>query len=67
VLIAIGNSGDAGLAPSARRRLKDASALVRGAAVWALGRLAPHILADSLAADPDPSVQEEWRRALPHK
>jgi epoxyqueuosine reductase len=67
VLIAIGNSGDAELAPAARRRLGDASALVRGAAVWALGRLAPRVLADSLAADPDPSVQEEWRRALPDK
>src|SRR5262249_56716907 len=36
VLIAIGNSGDASLAPEAIRLLADASALVRGAAVWRL-------------------------------
>ena len=39
VLIAIGNSGDASLAPEAERLLTDASPLVRGAAVWALSRL----------------------------
>ena len=39
VLIAIGNSGDARLAAEAERLLDDASPLVRGAAVWALGRL----------------------------
>ena len=39
VLIAIGNSGDAALADEARRLLEDESALVRGAAVWALGQL----------------------------
>jgi epoxyqueuosine reductase len=67
VLIAIGNSGDRGLAPAARRRLADGSPLVRGAAVWALGRLAPDVLADSDHADPDPSVREEWREALSEK
>ena len=41
VLIAIGNSGDAALAAEAERLLDDASPLVRGAAVWALGRLMP--------------------------
>ena len=41
VLIAIGNSGDASLAGEAERLLDDASPLVRGAAVWALGRLLP--------------------------
>ena len=41
VLIAIGNSGDRSLAPQAERLLADASPLVRGAAVWALGRLDP--------------------------
>ena len=41
VLIAIGNSGDAALAPEARALLDDASPLVRGAAVWALERLLP--------------------------
>ncbi len=39
VLIAIGNSGDASLADEAERLLGDESPLVRGAAVWALGRL----------------------------
>ena len=39
VLIAIGNSGDSTLAAEAERLLDDASPLVRGAAVWALGRL----------------------------
>ena len=39
VLIAIGNSGDPTLASAAERLLADASPLVRGAAVWALGRL----------------------------
>ena len=62
VLIAIGNSDDADLADAARARLDDASPLVRGAAVWALGRLlGPQGLA-ALAAVPDPSpeVAEEW-------
>ena len=39
VLIAIGNAGDASLVPEAERLLDDASPIVRGAAVWALGRL----------------------------
>ena len=39
VMIAIGNSGKAGLASAAMERLDDASPLVRGAAVWALARL----------------------------
>ncbi len=39
VLIAIGNSGDAGLAEAARQRLDDASPLVREAARWAFARL----------------------------
>ena len=39
VLIAIGNSRDPALATCAERLLMDTSAIVRGAAVWALGRL----------------------------
>ena len=39
VLIAIGNSSDETLVPVAERLLDDASPLVRGMAVWALGRL----------------------------
>ncbi len=67
VLIAIGNSGDVTLAPDAERLLADASPLVRGAAVWALGRLDPERLG-ALAAtqrntELDPTVTEEWAAA----
>jgi epoxyqueuosine reductase len=69
VLIAIGNSGDAALADEAERLLDDASPLVRGAAIWALGRLAS---ADRLAAlaasrrirEGDQSVIIEWTGAF---
>ena len=65
VLIAIGNSGDAALATEAERLLDDASPLVRGAAVWALGRLLPQEKLRVLARDDaDPSVKEEWTDAL---
>jgi epoxyqueuosine reductase len=69
VLIAIGNAGDAALAPRAEALLGDASALVRGMAVWALSRLlAPAAfaaLAGARAGDePDESVCAEWRGAL---
>jgi epoxyqueuosine reductase len=66
VLIAIGNSGDSALAPEAERLLDDASPLVRGAAVWALGRLAPQrlaALAEKRASEADESVQAEWAAA----
>ena len=72
VLIAIGNSGDAALAPEAERLLDDASPLVRGAAVWALGQL-DRETCRALASDRAraastpkaiPSVQEEWSAAL---
>ena len=59
VLIAIGNSGDRSLAPQAERLLADASPLVRGAAVWALGRLDPARL-DALA--PAPCRRDRSRR-----
>jgi epoxyqueuosine reductase len=66
VLIAIGNSGLPELADAARTRLADPSPLVRGAAVWALGRLLPArecaaLAAHHLAQEDDPSVREEWR------
>jgi epoxyqueuosine reductase len=68
VLIAIGNSGEPALAPSAERLLDDTSPLVRGAAVWALGRLAPQRLADlagdKRGAEHDTDVEEEWAAAL---
>jgi len=50
VLIAIGNSGDAGLADAAQNALGDPSPLVRGAAVWALARLLPSADFKALAA-----------------
>jgi epoxyqueuosine reductase len=68
VLIAIGNSGDVALAPQAERLLGDQSALVRGAAVWALGQLDRTRLAalanTRRAAESDPSVEEEWAASL---
>jgi epoxyqueuosine reductase len=61
VLIAIGNSGDAALAREAERLLADTSPLVRGAAVWALGRLLPREKFQALRrTDADASVNEEW-------
>jgi len=66
VLIAIGNSGDIALADEAERLLDDASPLVRGAAVWALGRLDPArlaALAHERAREADASVRAEWAAA----
>ncbi len=67
VLIAIGNSGDTGLADEAERLLGDASPLVRGAAVWALGRLdRPRLelcARERGAAESDPEVIAEWAAA----
>ncbi len=69
VAIAIGNSGDAALAPEAERLLDDASPLVRGAAVWALSRLDParsvSIAAARCGAERDCNVREEWSAVLP--
>ncbi len=68
VLIAIGNAGDPTLAGEAEQLLTDASPLVRGAAIWALGRIDAARLADLArryrAAESDPGVQEEWTAAL---
>ena len=61
VLIAIGNSGEKSLASDARALLGDASAVVRGAAVWALGRLLPRAEFAALkASEGDPEVLAEW-------
>jgi epoxyqueuosine reductase len=65
VLIAIGNSGEIALAAEAERLLDDDAPLVRGAAVWALGRLMPRAGFDALASqyrarESDPDVQQEW-------
>jgi epoxyqueuosine reductase len=67
VLIAIGNSGDAGLAPAAERLLDDQHPLVRGAAVWALAQLLDREKFEALAArarveETDQSVLLEWSR-----
>jgi epoxyqueuosine reductase len=69
VLIAIGNSGDMTLAAEAARLLADASPLVRGAAVWALGRLLPREQFVAIAAarrpqEQDAQVDDEWGTAL---
>jgi epoxyqueuosine reductase len=69
VLIAIGNSADPALAIYAERLLADPAPLVRGAAVWALGRLITPNALEALAvrhrtAEPDPVVREEWAAAL---
>jgi epoxyqueuosine reductase len=66
VLIAIGNAEDASLAVEAERLLDDASALVRGAAVWALSQLVERerfdaLAATAFAAEPDEGVRAEWR------
>jgi epoxyqueuosine reductase len=69
VLIAIGNSEDATLTDAAKRLLGDESALVRGAAVWALSQLMPGDEFDAISADTsrretDDSVRAEWRVAI---
>jgi epoxyqueuosine reductase len=68
VLIAIGNSGDPSLVPLVEARLSDEHALVRGAAVWALRRLAP-TRADMLRftyepGESDTQVRDEWTMEL---
>jgi epoxyqueuosine reductase len=67
VLIAVGNSGDPGLASAALARLSSPSALVRGAAVWALARLTPRQDFDALAQKRSPQEREpivlaEWAK-----
>jgi epoxyqueuosine reductase len=68
VLIAIGNSGDANLAAEAERLLADESPLVRGAAVWALGRLDRDRLAQCVKTrgdnEVDSELRAEWAAAL---
>ena len=64
VLYAIGNSGDRALVPQAERLLGDPSPLVRGAAVWALGRLldAKSFRQMQPSTEADPEVLAEWAR-----
>jgi epoxyqueuosine reductase len=67
VLIAIGNSQDQSLAGAAERLLDDASPLVRGAAVWALGRLdRPRLercAVQRRGREADAEVAAEWAAA----
>ena len=68
VAIAIGNSGDPALAAEAERLLDDESPLVRGAAIWALGRLDIDQLRlcanNRRGGEADPAVSAEWAAAL---
>ena len=65
VLIAIGNSGNAAFAATAKNLLKDSSPLVRGMAVWALSRLLPkNEIAELACDDTDESVRQEWVMAI---
>jgi epoxyqueuosine reductase len=69
VLTALGNSGRPELLAVATARLEDEDELVRGAAVWAVARLAPpqqlrELAAARLAQESSPSVVEEWAFVL---
>jgi len=68
VLIAIGNSGDAGYLPHIRARLGDASPLVRAMAIWALRQLADAETFDQHRNDlssneTDTDILREWSAA----
>ena len=64
VMIAIGNSGSRANADLCIQRLDDASPLVRGASVWALGILAPDMFEVTCKlrrpTEADTAVCEEW-------
>lgn len=64
VMVAIGNSGSLPHADLCIQMLDDASPLVRGAAVWALGQLSPSAFETERmrrgANEADPDVCEEW-------
>ncbi|WP_235974804.1 tRNA epoxyqueuosine(34) reductase QueG [Stappia albiluteola] len=71
VLIAAGNSADRTLLPQVMGLLADEAALVRGAAVWALSRLAGEAEFEAARSrlepgEEDAGVSEEWRLAQPH-
>jgi epoxyqueuosine reductase len=68
VLIALGNSGDRAQADIVAPLVGDVSPLVRGAAIWALGRLAAGDRFVALRArhepiEADPAVRAEWQDA----
>ncbi len=65
LMIAIGNSGDAGLRPHVIENLSFTDPQVRAMAVWALGQLFSRddiaVLAHDHQDETDDSVQAEWR------
>jgi epoxyqueuosine reductase len=67
VLIAAGNSGDPLLVPQVSTLLNDPSAVVRGAAIWALARLDQPRFRDEKDrrrdSEADPAVVAEWALA----
>jgi epoxyqueuosine reductase len=65
VAYALGNSGTVQSLPAVETLLADDSPLVRGAAVWALSRLAPETFAERRASaiESDPGVRAEWEAA----
>jgi epoxyqueuosine reductase len=67
VLIAIGNSDEASLAAVAEVLIDDPEPDVRGAAIWALQRLAPDrvrdIATERRERESHPNVREEWAAA----
>src|SRR5690606_3167608 len=70
VLIAIGNSADIALLPHVEARLGSPDALVRGAAVWALRRLAAPDAIERLRLafaprEDDMQVRAEWLAEVP--
>ncbi|MFT3729097.1 MAG: tRNA epoxyqueuosine(34) reductase QueG [Terricaulis sp.] len=65
VVCAMGNSGDAGLAPAVEKLLEDDAPLVRGMAVWALRRLLDaaafaRLKSAYAAQESDADVAREW-------
>lgn len=69
VLIAAGNSADVQFVPQVEALLDDADPLVRGAAIWALGRLVDGERMSALKAaraerEPDAGVRAEWQAEL---
>jgi epoxyqueuosine reductase len=64
VMVAVANSGETRLADLCIHLLDDASPLVRGASIWALGSLSPSAFeAERLGrrqVESDPGVCEEW-------
>lgn len=69
VLVAAGNSADPALVALVERRLSDPEPLIRGAAVWALRRLAPARAASLTLAfsgrEGDMEVLSEWQAEVP--